>query len=73
MAARKHPQPPKTAGYAWGPERVSLGLSLRRLEILSGISRVTLSLVEAGRIIPSGTEYRAVNDALRKVREEAPA
>ena len=69
MAARKHPQPLRTGGYAWGPERVSLGLSLGRLEGLSGVSRATLSLVEAGRLVPTGRDYRAVTEALRAVRE----
>lgn len=70
MAARKTPQPPRTAGSAWGPERVSLGLSLRRLETLSGVNRGILSLVEAGRLVPSGREWTAVTDALREVRGE---
>lgn len=65
MAARKTPQPPQTAGYAWGPERVRLGLSIRQLESLSGVSRATLSLVEQGRLVPKGSEYDAVAAALR--------
>ena len=73
MAARKHPQPPTTAGGAWGPERVSLGLSLRHLQDLSGISRATLSLIEAGRMIPTSREWTAVTEALRKVREPGGA
>ena len=64
MAARKHPEPPRTAGNAWGPQRVALGLSLRKLEDLSGISRATLSLAESGRLIPTGAEYQAVMKAL---------
>jgi hypothetical protein len=67
MAARKTPQPPRTAGNAWGPQRVALGISLRRLEQLSGVSRVTLSLAEAGRLIPTGEEYQAVMAALDAV------
>jgi len=59
----------KTGGRAWGAERVSLGLSLRQLAVLSGIDRGILSQVENGRLIPSGDEYLAVNEALRKVRE----
>ncbi len=61
----------KTGGRAWGLERVELGLSLRQLADLSGIDRSLLSMAENGRIIPSGDEYRAVNDALRKIREGA--
>jgi transcriptional regulator with XRE-family HTH domain len=59
-----------TGGRAWGAERVALGLSLRDLAALSGINRGVLSMVERGRIIPDGDEYRAVMDALRKVRDE---
>ena len=40
-----------------------------RLSELSGISKATLSLVEAGRLIPTGAEYSAVHDALTKVKE----
>jgi len=69
MAARKTPQPPKTAGAAWGPERVRLGLSLRALETLSGVNRATLSLVESGRLVPTGREYDAVTVALATVRQ----
>ena len=71
MARRVNPQPYKTGGYAWGSERVALGLSLRQLEALSGVNRATLSLVEAGRLVPTGTDYRAVMDALRAAREGA--
>ena len=67
MAARKTPQPPRTAGYAWGHQRVRLGVSLRELERLSGVHRSYLSLAEAGRLIPSGEEYDAVMAALRQV------
>ena len=65
MAARKTPQPPRTAGHAWGPERVRLGLSLRRLAELSGVERSVLSRVESGRMIPTGDEFDAVMVALR--------
>jgi hypothetical protein len=64
-------QSPTTRGAAWGPERAALGLSLRQLEKLSGINRGILSLVEAGRIVPSGREYAAVTEALRRYRETA--
>jgi transcriptional regulator with XRE-family HTH domain len=60
----------RTAGAAWGPERVALGLSVRQLESLSGIHRTTLSLVEAGRLIPTAAEYQAVTEALRKTQGE---
>lgn len=66
MAPRKTAAPLRTGGYAWGPERVRLGLSLRELERLSGVNRATLSLVEAGRLVPSGPDYGSVMDALRE-------
>ena len=61
--------PLRTGGRAWGPERVRLGLSIRRLAVLSGVDKAILSQVENGRMIPSGAEYDAVTDALRKARE----
>lgn len=72
MADNRTPQPPRTNGYAWGPERVRLGLSMGRLSELSGVSKATLSLVEAGRLIPTGADYEAVHDALTKVKEGNP-
>lgn len=63
----------KSGGSAWGAERVMLGLSLRELAALSGVHRATLSAAERGRLIPSGAEYQAVMDALRKVREPETA
>ena len=72
MARRKTPQPPTTAGYVWGPERVRLGLSLRRLGKLSGVPINYLSMAEAGRCIPTAAEYQAVTEALAKAKGEAP-
>lgn len=66
MAARKTPQLPTTKGYAWGSERVRLGLSMRDLAELSGVNKGTLSLIEAGRLVPTADQYRDVMDALRK-------
>lgn len=54
----------KTAGGAWGPQRVALGLSLRALAKASGVSHVTLALAEQGRLIPTGEEYQKVMRAL---------
>lgn len=70
--------PPKgrrlqTGGRAWGPERVALGVSMRELERLSGVDKALLSLAENGRLVPSGEEYQAVTEALRKIREATPA
>lgn len=65
--------PLRTGGRAWGPERVALGVSLRKLQELSGVDKAILSLAENGRLVPSGAEYQAVMDALRKVREPEAA
>jgi transcriptional regulator with XRE-family HTH domain len=62
--------PLRTNGYSWGPERVRLGLSLRQLEERSGVNRATLSLVEAGRLVPTGADYDAVRAALAQVEKE---
>lgn len=64
-------RPLKTGGRAWGPERVTLGVSLRKLSELSGVDKAILSMAEHGRLVPSGDEYQRVMDALRKVRESA--
>jgi hypothetical protein len=63
----------KTAGGAWGPQRVALGLSLRALAKLSGVNIVTLSLAEQGRLIPTGDEYQAVMSALDSHRKDGAA
>jgi hypothetical protein len=64
MAARRTPQPLRTGGKAWGPERVRLGLSLDRLSELSGVPASLLSLAEHGRLVPTGDEFTAVMRAL---------
>ena len=55
----------RTAGGAWGPQRVALGLSLRELARLSGVNHVTLALAEQGRLVPTGDEYQKVMAALQ--------
>ena len=55
----------RTAGGAWGPQRVALGLSLRALARLSGVNHVTLALAEQGRLVPTGDEYQKVMAALQ--------
>jgi len=60
-----------TGGAAWGPERVALGISIRELARLSGVDKAILSMAEHGRLVPSGAEYAAVMEALRKAREAA--
>lgn len=63
----------KTAGGAWGPQRVALGLSLRALANLSGVNHVTLALAEQGRLIPTGEEYQKVMAALDEARQKGTA
>ena len=70
MAARRNRQPLTTRGSAWGVERIELGLSMRQLAALSGINKGALSLIEAGRLIPSADEWAAVMRVLREAREE---
>jgi len=67
--ARRNPL--RTAGYLWGPRRIRLGMSLRQLAELSGVNRATLSLAEAGRLIPAGKDYDAVVQALDSVEGKA--
>ena len=55
----------RTAGGAWGQQRVALGLSLRELAKLSGVNHVTLALAEQGRLVPTGDEYQKVMAALQ--------
>lgn len=54
----------RSGGSAWGPQRVALGLSIRELSRLTGISRGMLSLMEHGRMVPTGEEYSRVMAAL---------
>ena len=63
----------KTAGAAWGPQRVALGLSLRELSKLCGVNIVTLSLAEQGRLVPTGDEYQKVMAALGAYKPEGAA
>ncbi len=62
--------PLRTGGFAWGRERVALGLSLERLAELSGVPAPYLSLAENGRMVPTGAEHEAVMEALRKARAD---
>ncbi len=69
MAARKT-NPLRTGDHAWGSERARAGVSLRRLEDLTGIPRGYLSMAERGRLVPTGEEYRKVMQALAIESEE---
>ena len=73
MAARIQAQPLTTGGFLWGPRRVALGVSLRRLVLLSKVDKGTLSRCEAGRLIPTPDQYAAVVAALDAASEEQSA
>lgn len=64
MARRKTPQPLRTRGFVWGKRRVELGVSMSELSRLSGVSKGLLSMMEAGRLIPTEDEYGRVTAAL---------
>ena len=66
---RMTPKPLQSGGHMWGPERVSLGVSIRKLAELSGVNRGTLSLVEQGRLVPTGDDYEKVRRALDVLRQ----
>lgn len=59
----------RTAGGAWGQQRVALGLSLRALAQRSGVSYITIALAEQGRLIPTGDEYQRIMRALDEFRQ----
>lgn len=62
--------PLRTGGRLWGPRRVALGLTMRKLEELSGVDKAWLSMAENGKYIPTGEQYDAVERALRAVEQE---
>jgi len=72
MAARSE-NPLTTGGHAWGTERVRLGVSLRRLEAMTGIPRGYLSMAERGRLVPTSDEYRKVLAALDEATPKGTA
>jgi transcriptional regulator with XRE-family HTH domain len=57
-------KPLRSGGHIWGPQRVALGISIRQLAELSGVHRGTLSLIEQGRLVPTGEDYQKVMKAL---------
>lgn len=72
------PLPPlRTNGFAWGSERVRLGISMRELSRRTGINRGTLSYLESGRMVPTADEWQRVvavlRDAERRLSEAAPS
>ena len=73
MPAVRTRRPLQTGGSAWGPRRVALGLSLRQLAKMSGVARGMISLMERGRMVPTGEEYTKIMDALARIEAgEAP-
>jgi len=64
MARTKTAAPLRTGGHLWGPRRVELGISIRKLAEASGIARGMISLMENGRLNPTGREFDRVMAAL---------
>lgn len=60
LPLRKHP-------YPWSEARVAAGVSLRELEVATGINRATLSLLDRGRLVPTPEEARRILVALKMV------
>jgi len=65
MTSNRTLPPLRTKGFAWGPQRVALGISLNELSRLVGINKGTLSYIESGRMVPTGLEYQRVMAVLR--------
>jgi len=65
LRPRGHRQALRTTGFVWGRRRVELGLSVRDLARLSGVSAGLLSHFENGRMIPRADEFDKVWDALQ--------
>lgn len=57
----------RRAPTTWTGLRAERGLSLRQLEARTGINRGTLSLIEAGRLIPTPDQAAAILEVLRRV------
>jgi predicted transcriptional regulator len=53
-----------TSGGAFGPLRVRLGLSLRDLQVRSGVAHGLLSMMESGRMFPTADEWEKIHHAL---------
>jgi len=71
MARRNTPPPLRTKGFAWGPQRVALGISLNELSARVGINKGTLSYIESGRMVPTAAEYQRVMATLRDAEVES--
>lgn len=64
MTTRRAPQALNTGGLLWGPKRVRLGISIRELARVSGVNRGLISLMETGRMVPTGLEYDHIQAAI---------
>ena len=69
MTSHRTPPPLRTRGFAWGPERVRLGISLNELSRRVGINKGTLSYIEGGRMVPTAAEYQRVMAVLRDAED----
>jgi transcriptional regulator with XRE-family HTH domain len=61
----------RTGGYLWGQQRVAARVSLRQLANASGINKGVISLMEHGRLIPTGVEYERITAALAGLIDQA--
>ena len=61
----------RSGGRLWGDRRVAARISLAQLAQASKVSKGLLSLMENGRLIPTGAEYEAITAALRRLMGEA--
>jgi len=54
----------------WSRLRVDADVSIRDLEEATGVHRTTLSLLEAGRLVPTPEEADAILSALKRLQAE---
>jgi hypothetical protein len=54
----------------WGPYRQAAGIGLRDLEKRCGIGRGFLSLMEHGRMFPTGEEFNKVMASIKEMEAE---
>ncbi len=59
-----------TGGFLWGPIRVERGMGITELARRSGVNMGTLSLMENGRLIPTGDEFHRIMVALGLIAEQ---
>ena len=60
------------ATRSWRDLRIDAGLTLRQLEVLSGINRGILSAIERGRSCVAPDQAIAILAAYRTIREAQP-